>query len=99
MAGAILVAVAIEQMIAYSSEAVHLPTVLVAAAGPLIFLVGSALFHRSLAAKSVATSHLLAGSLVVAWAWLALEWHLHGLWLGVGILIIMTILAISSSKR
>ena len=46
--GAIVVAVAIEEIIAHPVEAAHPPTVLVAVAGPLLFLTGNALFRRSI---------------------------------------------------
>lgn len=92
VAGAIVMAVAIELIVAHPLEAVHGPTALIAFAGPTLFLAGSALFHRTMAER-LPVSHLAAVAVLAVWAGLALALHLSGLWLGVGVLAVMLTLA------
>ena len=51
VAGAIVVAVAIEEIIAHPNNPAHLPTILVAVLGPAIYLAGSAVFYRTMAER------------------------------------------------
>ena len=90
--GAIVVAVTIEQIVAHPIEAVHLPTVLIAGAGPAIFLLGSAIFHRTMARRVPLAYPLAAGGLAV-WCWIAYSLHLSGLLLGAGVLSVLLTLA------
>ncbi|MDZ5698554.1 low temperature requirement protein A [Chelativorans sp. M5D2P16] len=90
--GAIVVAVAIELLVAHPHDAVAASTAFIAAAGPSIFLLGSALFHRTMAQKMPA-SYLAAVGALAIWSWLALALHFQGLWLGMGVLVIMIALA------
>ncbi|UTD54147.1 low temperature requirement protein A [Halomonas sp. MS1] len=96
--GAIVVAVAIELIVAHPHDAIHTPTALFAFAGPTIFLVGSAMFHRTMASK-LPVCYLLAGVALAAWAWLALTMHLNGLWLGGGMLVVMITLAATAHRE
>lgn len=90
--GAIVVAVMIEQIVAHPAEAAHLPTVLAAGAGPVLFLAGSALFHRTMA-KRVPLPYLLAAAAIAAWCAAAVSLHLSGLSLGLGVLLVLLALA------
>lgn len=90
--GAIVVAVAIEMIVAHPLEAVHTPVALIAAAGPAIFLAGSALFHRVMAQK-LPLAYLGAVLALALWAGLCLTLHLNGLWLALGVLAVMLALA------
>ncbi|MGP4842828.1 low temperature requirement protein A [Marinobacter sp. 1Y8] len=90
--GAIVVAVAIELIVAHPREAVHAPTAIIATAGPSIFLFGSALFHRTMAQK-MPLSYLSVIVALMLWSWLTFIFHLSGLWLGAGVLVIMVVLA------
>ena len=49
--GAIVTAVAIEMIVARPVGAIHAPVALIAAAGPSIFLLGSTIFHRTMAQR------------------------------------------------
>jgi low temperature requirement protein LtrA len=90
--GAIVVAVAIELIVAHPHDAIHAPTALIAFAGPTIFLVGSAIFHGTMAQR-LPVNYLVAVPALAAWVWLALTLHLNGLWLGAGVLAVMSTLA------
>ncbi|WP_163268881.1 low temperature requirement protein A [Chelativorans alearense] len=90
--GAIVVAVAIEQIVSHPTEAVHLPTALVAGAGPVIFLLGSAVFHGTMA-KQMPSAYLPAAVVLGAWCWIAFALHLTGLLLGAGVLAVLLALA------
>ncbi|MDZ7812079.1 MAG: low temperature requirement protein A [Ideonella sp.] len=90
--GAIVVAVAIELIVAHPHDAIHAPTAVIAFAGPTIFLLGSAMFHRTMASK-LPLSYLVAVPALAAWGGLALTLHLNGLWLGAGVLAVMMLVA------
>ena len=84
--GAIVVAVAIEEIIAHPGEAAHVPTVLVAVVGPLIFLLGNALFRRSIGRRVPGSLGIAAIALVAVGAVVHLA-HAPALVLGTGALI------------
>ncbi|MDZ4395396.1 MAG: low temperature requirement protein A [Cypionkella sp.] len=86
--GAIVVAVAIEMIVAHPLESVHAPVALIATAGPAIFLAGS----RTMAQK-LPFSYLAAVLGLAVWGGLCLMLHLNGLWLGAGVLAVMLALA------
>ncbi|MGQ7847688.1 low temperature requirement protein A [Granulosicoccus sp. 3-233] len=90
--GAIVVAVSIEEIIAHPVEAAHLPTILVAVAGPLIFLAGNALFRRSIA-RPLPGALPLTGLVIVAIGLLIQVTHAPALLLGLGVLFPMLTLA------
>lgn len=90
--GAIVVAVAIELMVAHPHDAVHMPTAIIAAAGPSLFLLGSVLFHRTMAHK-IPLSSLIAIAVLCGWSWLAVQLHASGLVLGAGVLFVMAVVA------
>jgi low temperature requirement protein LtrA len=78
--------------VAHPHDAIHAPTAVIAFAGPTIFLVGSAMFHRTMASK-LPHSYLIAVLALAAWCALALTLHLNGLWLGAGVLAVMMMVA------
>lgn len=74
VAGAITIAVGIEQTIAHPMAHVHLPTFLVATTGVLLYLLGSALFSRSLTGKVPAVYYFAtAATLLGGWLLYILE--------------------------
>lgn len=97
VAGAIIVAVAIELIIAHPSDPAHLPTVVVAVLGPAIYLFGSALFYRTMAER-IPPVYLggLAALALVGWAVHAA--HGSGLVLGCGVLAVMIALTILAAR-
>ncbi len=90
--GAIVVAVAIEEIIAHPGEAAHVPTVLFAVLGPLIFLVGNALFRRSLG-RPVPGALGIAAVALIAVGVAAHLTHAPALVLGIGALMPLLALA------
>ncbi len=99
VAGAIVVAVGIEMIIAHPFDAVHIPTVLVATAGPALYLLGSVLFERSVSGDTP-VAHLVAivGLAVLGIAITLL--HASGIVLGAAVLSVLVALAAwSTSKR
>jgi low temperature requirement protein LtrA len=96
--GAVVMAVSIEMVLAHPLDAVHAQTVLVAVAGPVIFLVGGAMFHRSMAER-IPLPGLVTMPILAAFGYAALVLHLSGLWLGAGVLAILIALARFSPRR
>lgn len=96
--GAIVVAVAIEEIIAHPADPAHLPTILIAVAGPLIFLVGNVLF-RATVARRVPPVYLAGtlGLFAVGYAVHAL--HASGLVLGTGVLAVLVLTTWLSSRH
>lgn len=86
--GAIVVAVAIEQIIAHPTDHVHLPTILFATIGPIIYLVGSMLFHRSVADK-LPISNLVALVGLAVMGWVAYTFAVTGVVLGLIVLAVL----------
>jgi low temperature requirement protein LtrA len=96
--GAIVVAVAIETILAHPDEPAHAPAILFAIFGPALFLIGSALFHRTMAAR-IPLSYL-AAILGLAGVGLAVYvTHASGLVLGLGMLAVLLALAASVQLR
>jgi low temperature requirement protein LtrA len=93
--GAIVVAVAIEEILAHPTEPVDLPTIVIAVAGPLIFLLGSAHF-RSAVARSVPFLYALPFLALPLVGYAVHAAHASGIVLGLGILVIMLIAALWS---
>lgn len=94
--GAIVMAVAIELIVAHPHDPIHTPTAIIAFAGPAIFLLGCAMFLRVVAAR-LRLAYLIAVVALALWAFVALTAHLNGLWLGAGVLAIM--IAVAASGR
>jgi len=90
--GAIVTAVAIELMVAHPLSAIHAPAAMTAAAGPSVFLLGSAVFTQTMAQK-LPVAYLLAIVALALWSVLAYSAHWQGLWLGLGVLVILILLA------
>ena len=98
VAGAIVVAVAIEEIIAHPTDAAHLPTILVAVIGPAIYLLGSALFYRTMAERMpLAYLGGLLALAIVGWAAHAI--HASGLLLGFGVLSVMIALTVLAARE
>ncbi|AZT83816.1 low temperature requirement protein A [Marinobacter sp. NP-4(2019)] len=90
--GAITMAVAIEEIVAHPTAAVHLPAVIIAIAGPTLYLVGGMVFFRVMAQR-VPWVYGVATALLMVIGYLAIALHLSGLVLGGGILLILLMLA------
>ena len=97
VAGAIVVAVAIEIVIAHPFDAVHLPAILIAVTGPLIFLAGHALFRASLE-RPVPWTYLVPFAALPLLGWAVHATHASGLVLGLGMLAIMGTVALKVPK-
>ncbi|MCR4268035.1 low temperature requirement protein A [Nitratireductor sp. ZSWI3] len=89
--GAIVTAVAIEMVVAHPLQAIHAPTALAAAAGPSIFLFGSAFFLHVMT-RTARSVYLVAVAFLAGWCTLVLTLHLSGLLLAAGVLAIMLVL-------
>lgn len=96
--GTIVTAVAIEMIVAHPYEAVHAETAIIAFAGPSLFLLGCTIFHR-VTADRLRALYLAAVAALAAWSWMALSLHLNGLWLGAGILLIVTGMAALGHRK
>lgn len=90
--GAIVVAVAIETIIAHPEEPAHVQTILFAVSGPSLFLLGSTVFYRTMAAH-VPLGYLAAVIALVAVGAGVYLLHASGLVLGLGIVAVMVALA------
>ena len=97
VAGAIVTAVAIEEIIGHPADPAHIPTILVAVLGPAIYLAGSAMFYRTMA-RGVPLVYLagLAGLALVGWGVHAL--HASGLMLGAGVLVVLVALTVAAAR-
>ena len=98
VAGAIVVAVGIEMIIAHPYDAAYLSTVLVATTGPALYLVGSALFERSVAG-SLPTGHLLALVALASVGAGVLAAHAPGWVLGAGVLGVLVVLNVVATRQ
>lgn len=96
VAGAIVVAVAIERILAHPLDAVHLASVLCATVGPAIFLAGSALFRRVMSQR-VPLGYVGAAAALAVWGVVAGALHVPGLVLGAGSLAILAATAFTAS--
>ena len=95
--GAIVVAVAIEEIIAHPTDAAHAPTILVAVLGPAIYLLGSAMFYRTMAER-VPLAYLAGlGGLIGVGAVVHLA-HASGLVLVAGGLAVLIALTFAASR-
>ncbi|WP_417604947.1 low temperature requirement protein A [Primorskyibacter flagellatus] len=98
VAGAIVVAVAIEEIIAHPSDPAHLPTILVAVFGPAIYLAGSALFYRTMAER-IPLAYLGGLAALIIVGWVVHTSHASGLVLGAGVLAVMIGLTIMAARE
>lgn len=98
VAGAIVTAVAIELIIAHPMDKAYVPTILIATLGPAIYLLGSAIFYRTMA-QAVPSTYLtgLAGLTLIGIATYFLEGN--GLALGLGVLVILATITWVTSRR
>jgi low temperature requirement protein LtrA len=91
VAGAIVVAVTIEEIIAHPADPAHLPTIILAALGPALYLFGSAVFSRTMAER-IPLAYLGAAIALALVGWAAHATHASGLLLGAGVLAVMIVL-------
>lgn len=96
--GAIVVAVAIEVIVAHPTDAVHLPSIAIAVAGPLIFLIGNMLFRRTLG-RRIPPSYLVPFAVLPAIGWGVHAAHASGILLGLGMLAVMLPVALVHPDR
>lgn len=97
VAGAIVVAVAIEEIIAHPGDPAHLPTILVAVMGPAIYLLGSAMFYRTMAERIPLAYLAGLGGLALVGV-LVYATHASGLVLGFGVLAVLIALTVVASR-
>jgi low temperature requirement protein LtrA len=96
--GAIVVAVAFEAIIAHPLEAVHLPSIIIAVAGPLIFLAGSILFRRTIS-RAIPTTYVLPFIALPIIGFMVNAAHASGLLLGFGVMITMLLTALLQPRN
>lgn len=97
VAGAIVVAVSIEEIIAHPGDPAHLPTILVAVLGPSIYLLGSALFYRTMAQR-IPLAYLGGLAMLALVGWGVHATHASGLVLGAAVLLVMIALTVVASR-
>jgi low temperature requirement protein LtrA len=97
VAGAIVLAVGIEEIIAHPADAAHLPTILVAVLGPAIYLVGSALFYYTMAER-IPPTYLGGLAALAAIGWGVHVAHASGLVLASCVLAVMIALTVLSAR-
>ncbi|WP_224825914.1 low temperature requirement protein A [Cognatishimia sp. MH4019] len=96
--GAIVVAVAIEEIIAHPTDPANLPAIIIAVAGPLIFLTGNALFRRTLG-QHVPISYLVPFAVLPLIGYAVYAAHPSGIVLGLGMLVVMLPTALINPSR
>lgn len=96
--GAIVVAVAIEVIIAHPTDPVHLPAILIAVAGPLIFLIGNAMFRR-IVTRQIPLSYYAPFIALPLMGWIVHTTHASGIVLGLGMLLVMLPVALMTPAR
>lgn len=96
--GAIVVAVAIEVIVAHPTDAVYLSSILIASAGPLIFLVGNMLFRRTLGHR-IPRSYFAPFVAMPVIGWAVHMAHAPGIVLGLGMLAVMLPVAAVNPNR
>ncbi|MGB3555086.1 MAG: low temperature requirement protein A [Jannaschia sp.] len=96
--GAIVVAVAIEIIVAHPTDAVHLPSILIAVAGPLIFMAGNMLFRRTLR-RRVPPTYFAPFVVLPIIGWGIHAAHASGILLGLGMLAVMLPVAAVNPDR
>ena len=96
VAGAIVMAVAIEEVLAHPIDVADQATIFFSTLGPALFLLGSVLFHRTMAAK-VPAGYIVGLVALVVWAFVALAAGSSALVLGAGVLVILVSIAIYAS--
>lgn len=96
--GAIVVAVAIEVIVAHPTDAVHVPSIVIAGAGPLIFLAGNIVFRRCLGLR-IPMTYLAPFVALPLVGWAVHAAHASGLILGLGMLVVMLPVALLHPGR
>ncbi|MCW9707723.1 low temperature requirement protein A [Fodinibius salsisoli] len=96
--GAIIIAVAVEKIIAHPDTAVHLPSILITIFGPIIYLLGSLMFYKSISAGIPTNFIISIGALLVV-GFIAHLLHFSGLILGALVLFIIIVLVITTHNH
>lgn len=96
--GAIVVAVAIEEIIAHPTDPAHVPAIVIAVAGPLIFLIGNMLFRRTLR-RHIPLSYLVPFIALPLIGWALHAAHASGIVLGLGMLAVLLPTALINPSR
>lgn len=96
VAGAIVLAVAIEEMIAHPSDRAHAPVILAATLGPTIYILGSAMFYRTMAER-IPAAHLGGVVALAAVGYGIHAAHASALILGASVLIVLVVLTVVAS--
>jgi low temperature requirement protein LtrA len=96
--GAIVVAVAIEEIIAHPTDPSHLPAIMIAVAGPLIFLIGNMLFRRTLG-RRIPFTYLAPFVVLPLIGWGVHAIHASGIVLGLGMLFVLLPTALLNPNR
>lgn len=96
--GAIVVAVAIEEIIAHPAEPAHLPAIVIAVAGPVIFMIGNGIFRATMAQR-VPPIYLAAIVAFVAIGYMVHALHASGLVLGAGMLAVLLLVTLLISRK
>ena len=96
--GAIVVAVAIEVIVAHPTDAVYLSSILIACAGPIIFMIGNILFRRTLG-RHIPLSYGIPFVAMPILGWLIHTTHAPGILLGLGMLLIVLPVAFLNPDR
>lgn len=95
--GAIVVAVAIEEIVAHPTDPMHLPALIIAVAGPLIYMVGNALFRRTIA-RAIPLTYLIPFVSLPILGYVIHAAHASGLLLGFGMAVVMLTTALLQPK-
>lgn len=96
--GAIVVAVAIEVIVAHPAEAVHLPSIVIAVSGPLIFLTGNMVFRRTVG-RPIPLTYLAPFLVLPLIGWGVHAAHASGIVLGLGMLAVLLPTALLNPDR
>lgn len=86
--GAIVVAVAIEVIVAHPTDAIYLSSILIAVAGPMIFMAGVILFRQTLG-RAIPWSYGLPFIAMPLIGWAVHAAHANGIVLGLGMVAVM----------
>ena len=96
--GAIVVAVAIEVIVAHPMDAIYLSSILIACAGPMIFMAGVILFRRTLG-RRVPWTYAIPFVTMPLIGWAVHAAHANGIVLGLGMLAVVLPVALLNPDR
>lgn len=96
--GAIVVAVAIEVIVAHPTDAIYLSSILIACAGPMIFMAGVIVFRRTLD-RRVHWTYAIPFVAMPLIGWAVHAAHANGIVLGLGMLSVVLPVALLNPDR